>query len=361
MIRQRAQILGENNMNVLIWIGILFCISQSAMFSGLNLALFSLDKLHLEVEASKSNSHAKKILKMRDDANFLLTTILWGNVGINVLLTLLSKSMLTGVSTFIFSTFVITLFGEIAPQAYFSRHAMQTGALLSPVVRFYQILLFPVAKPTAFILDRWLGPEAIRYIQERDLRHLIKLHVESPETEIDEVEGTGALNFLAIDDLPIADEGEVLDPASVIELQFESNRPVFPKIEPTPEDDFLRRIESSGKKWVVVTDTVKEPRVVINADSFLRNALFGDRPFNPNLHCHRPIIVKDPHTPLGETILHLKVHPIRSDDDVIDEDIILLWGDHRRVITGSDILGRLLRGIVRQEHAHFWKTTDRVG
>jgi len=76
-------------MNTFIWIGILFCISQSAMFSGLNLAFFSISKLKLEIEVKNNNSHALKIAKLREDSNFLLTTILWGNVGINVLLTLL--------------------------------------------------------------------------------------------------------------------------------------------------------------------------------------------------------------------------------------------------------------------------------
>ena len=41
----------------------------------------------------------------------------WGNVTINVLLTLLSDSILAGVGAFVFSTIVITLFGEIIPQA----------------------------------------------------------------------------------------------------------------------------------------------------------------------------------------------------------------------------------------------------
>jgi len=35
--------------NVIVWIGIAFCITQSAIFSGLNLALFSISKLRLEV------------------------------------------------------------------------------------------------------------------------------------------------------------------------------------------------------------------------------------------------------------------------------------------------------------------------
>jgi len=41
-------------MTALIWIGIAFCISQSAMFSGLNLAFFSISKLRLEIETTVS-------------------------------------------------------------------------------------------------------------------------------------------------------------------------------------------------------------------------------------------------------------------------------------------------------------------
>ena len=50
-------------MQTLTWIGIAFCISQSAMFSGLNLAFFSVTRLSLEVEASTGNNSAKKSLR----------------------------------------------------------------------------------------------------------------------------------------------------------------------------------------------------------------------------------------------------------------------------------------------------------
>jgi CBS domain containing-hemolysin-like protein len=59
-----------------------------------------------------------------------LPTVLWGNVTINVLLTLLSNSVLAGIGAFAFSTIVITLFGEIIPQAYFSRNALRMAARL---------------------------------------------------------------------------------------------------------------------------------------------------------------------------------------------------------------------------------------
>jgi metal transporter CNNM len=41
--------------------------------------------------------------------------------------------------------------------------------------------------------------------------------------------------------------------------------------------------------------------------------------------------------------------PEHPDDDVIDNDLILVWGSQRRIITGSDLLGRLLRGIASLE------------
>jgi len=124
--------------NSLVWMGILICLLHSAMFSGLNLAFFSVSRLRLEAEAVAGNRAAVRILALRRDSNFLLTTILWGNVGINVLLTLLSSSVLAGVSAFAFSTIVITFAGEILPQAYFSRRALQMASLLAPVLRFYQ-------------------------------------------------------------------------------------------------------------------------------------------------------------------------------------------------------------------------------
>src|SRR5664279_5344305 len=139
--------------NVLVWFGIAFCITQSAVFSGLNLALFSISKLRLEVQASVGNRDAIGLLALRKDSNLTLATVLWGNVTINVLLTLLSDPVLAGVGGFIFSTFVITFFGEIIPQAYFSRNAFRMAGLLVPVFKIYQTLLFPFAKPAAMILN----------------------------------------------------------------------------------------------------------------------------------------------------------------------------------------------------------------
>jgi metal transporter CNNM len=334
---------------VLIWGGIFLCLSQSAMFSGLNLAYFGISRLRLEVEMAGGSRHAEKVLHLRQNTNYLLTTILWGNVGVNVLLTLLSDSVLAGVSAFFFSTFAITFFGEIIPQAYFSRHAMRMGAALSPILRFYQLLLFPLSKTTAMILDWWLGKEGIQLFRETEMRKVILKHVESPDSDIDQVEGIGALNFLAIDDISVAQEGEQIDPKSIISVPIRNGLPAFPDFKANPNDPLLQKVNASGKKWVVIVNHEGHPEFVLDSDAFLRNIIFERDKFSIYKYCYRPVIVNNPALQLGDAIKKLKVQSAHPSDDVIDQDVILLWAQEKRIITGSDILGRLLRGIVKYQ------------
>jgi hypothetical protein len=48
---------------------------------------------------------------------------------------------------------------------------------------------------------------------------------------------------------------------------------------------------------------------------------------------------------LGNAIAAMKSKDMAEGDDSIRRDIILVWGNDKRVITGADILGRLLSGI----------------
>ena len=300
-------------------------------------------------EAAGNNRDAISLLGLRKDSNLTLSTVLWGNVTINVLLTLLSDSVLAGIGAFAFSTFVITLFGEIIPQAYFSRHALRMAARLTPLLKVYQVVLFPVAKPTAIFLNWWLGPEGITFLRERDFRAFITRHVGAAGADVGELEAIGALNFLDLDDIAVLDEGEPVDPRSVITLPIENDRPMLPKFERSPNDPFLRQLHISGKKWVIIVDAAGQPRLVLDAHHFLRDALFNEVFVDLEAYWHRPIIVTDMRTPLGEVIGRMKVKPEHSEDDVIDNDLILVWGTQKRIITGADLLGRLLRGISTRE------------
>jgi metal transporter CNNM len=333
----------------LIWVSIAFCVTQSAVFSGLNLAIFSVSKLRLEVEAASANLDAIRVLELRKDSNFTLCTIVWGNVVTNVLLTLLSDSVLAGLGAFVFSTFAITVFGDIVPQAYFSRNALQMASRLRPLLSVYKVILFPVAKPTAALLNWWLGPEGITLLRERDFRALLTRHGGTEGADVGQLEAVGALNFLDLDDIPVLEEGELIDPLSIVALPNINQRPALPRFERSPTDPFLRQLDASRKKWVIIIDDSGQPGWVLDADQFLRDALFNEAALDLDVYWHRPVIVSDMNARLGDVMGRMKVRQKHSEDDVIDNDLILVWGKQKRIITGSDLLGRLLRGISIKE------------
>jgi Cyclin M transmembrane N-terminal domain len=332
------------------WIGIALCILQSASFSGLNLAVFSVSPLRLQIAADGGNQDAVKVMELRKNANQVLATIIWGNVINNVLLTLLSDSVLAGVAAFVFSAFAITLLGEIFPQAYFSRNALAMTSRFLPFLTFYRFLLYPLTKPTAMVLDWWLGAEGIPYMREQEIRSMIARHVVAGG-EISKIEATGAQNFLDLDDISVCDEGEEIHAQSILSLPLANHRCVLPKFDRVPDDPFLRQVDASGMRWVIVTDPSGEPVFVLDAHHFLRDALFNELDHDPTAYWHRPIVIRDPKARLGDVISLLKVVPENPGDDVIEHDLILVWHKQRRIITGSDLLGRLLRGIATVETA----------
>jgi len=100
---------------------------------------------------------------------------------------------------------------------------------------------------------------------------------------------------------------------------------------------------------IILIDSSGEPKITLDADAFLRMVLLEDVNVSPLRFCHYLIIINDPATKMGDAIVNLKVYPERKGDDVIDHDIILYWGkEQKKVITGSDVLGRLLRGLLNK-------------
>jgi metal transporter CNNM len=335
--------------NISIWIGIAFCITQSAIFSGLNLAIFSIIKLRLEVEAAGGNRDAVELLAWRQDSNLTLATVLLGQrydqraphaaIGYRPCWHR-SVCLLDNRHHAVRRNYSASLFlAKCAP------HGVAPHALL----KVYQVGLFPLAKPTAILLNWWLGPEGITLLRERDFRAFITKHVGAAGADMGQLEAIGALNFLDLDDILVLDEGESIDPPSVITLPIENERPSMPKFERSPDDPFLRRLNASGKKWLIIVDNSGRPSFVLDAHHFLRDSLFNTVSVELVIHWHRPIIVTNMHTPLGSVIGHMKVKPEHPEDDVIDNDLILVWGEQKRIITGADLLGRLLRGIVTHD------------
>jgi metal transporter CNNM len=177
---------------------ILILLAASALFSGLTLGLMGWDAHELKRKATAGNADAKIIYPLRKRGNLLLTTLLIGNVGVNAIISIFIGSLTTGVLAVIVATMLIVIFGEILPQAVFNRYALELGARVAWLVRGLLFVLYPVAAPVAWTLDKILGDELPTIYSKRELMHLIEDHEDAHESDLDEDEERiikGALTF----------------------------------------------------------------------------------------------------------------------------------------------------------------------
>ena len=157
---------------------------MSGMFSGLNLGLLGLDVKQLELltkgpfendEEEKDAEYAKKILPIRRRGNFLLCTILLGNVTVNSALSILMGDLTSGVTGLIVSTAIITIFGEIIPQAVCSRYALTVGANTTWYIYLFMFLTAPVSFPLSAMIDKMLGEEVGNVYTKKQMKNMFTM------------------------------------------------------------------------------------------------------------------------------------------------------------------------------------------
>ncbi|MBT4277935.1 HlyC/CorC family transporter [Candidatus Falkowbacteria bacterium] len=177
---------------------ILFLVFFSALFSGLTLGFFSLNKDDLERKAELGDEQAKKVYSVRKNGNLLLCTLLIGNVAVNSVLSIFLGSIASGFMAVLIATSLIVVFGEIIPQAAFSRYALLLGAKLIWLVKGVIFIFYPLSWPLAWALDKILGAEMSTVYSKKELVKLIEDHEDSRHSDIDEDEERilkGALSF----------------------------------------------------------------------------------------------------------------------------------------------------------------------
>lgn len=170
----------------------------SGLFSGLTLGLLSLDKSELKRKIELGNKAATKVYSVRKRGNLLLCTLLLGNVAVNSTLAIFLGDIASGVMAGFVATGLIVVFGEIIPQATFSRYALQFGASTAWLVKIFIFILFPICYPIAWILDKVLGEEMNTIYSKKELVKIVEEHENATESEVDEVEHRivkGALSF----------------------------------------------------------------------------------------------------------------------------------------------------------------------
>jgi metal transporter CNNM len=180
------------------YIIVIILVLLSGLFSGLTLGLLSLDKNELERKITNGNKEAKKVYSVRKRGNLLLCTLLLGNVGVNSTLAIFLGNIASGVIAGLVATGLIVIFGEIIPQATFSRYALQVGSKTAWLVKIFIVILFPVCWPIAWVLDKTLGDEMPSIYSKKELIQIVKEHGGAKESDVDADEERiieGALSY----------------------------------------------------------------------------------------------------------------------------------------------------------------------
>ncbi|XP_033367555.1 metal transporter CNNM4-like [Parus major] len=179
------------------------------MFSGLNLGLMALDPMELRIVQNcgtdKEKRYARKIEPIRRKGNYLLCSLLLGNVLVNTTLTILLDDLIgSGIGAVVASTIGIVIFGEIVPQALCSRHGLAVGANTIVVTKFFMLVTFPLSFPISKLLDCILGQEIGTVYNREKLVEMLKVtepYNDLVREELNMIQGALELRTKTVEDV----------------------------------------------------------------------------------------------------------------------------------------------------------------
>jgi metal transporter CNNM len=169
---------------VVLAIEVLLLVTLSAICSGLNVALMSLDIADLRRKAKIGNKDAARVLPLRKNSHLSLAAILLTNVAAVSATSLFIESLTGGIIAGVMSTLLIVIFGEIMPQALFAKRALHFTARLAIPLRIMIGITYIVAKPLQLLLDRLFGEEINPLQSRHELGVMIAEHLGDAASDI---------------------------------------------------------------------------------------------------------------------------------------------------------------------------------
>lgn len=157
-VRQIPQNKKMNNTMAAQLAIMLFCIIMSAYFSATETAFSTFNRAKLKTLAERGNKKASKVLKIAENYDKLISTVLIGNNIVNITLASLGTLVfvnLIGDAGATVSTVVITvlvlIFGEISPKSIAKDCPEKFAMFAAPLIGF----LVKVFTPLNFIFSQW--------------------------------------------------------------------------------------------------------------------------------------------------------------------------------------------------------------
>ena len=177
-------------MTFIVILEVVLLILVSAICSGLNIAIMSLNINDLKRKAADNNRAAKRVLPLRSNTHLTLVSILLANVAAVSANSILLSHYINGWLAAAISTLLIVMFGEILPQAVFIKNPLGWSSFFAPVLRSIIAITFIISKPLQVLLDKSLPTTLnVSPLQSRhELSLLMSEHLNDDSSELDEDE-----------------------------------------------------------------------------------------------------------------------------------------------------------------------------
>lgn len=314
----------------------LICIILSAYFSATETAFLSMNKTRVKALAEKGSKKAKLALKLSENYDKLISTILIGNNIVNITLaslgTVLFVSLLGDVGATI-STAVITvtvlIFGEISPKSIAKDCPEKFALFSSPIINVLIILFTPLN----FLFSQWKKLISKMFRVENDSKMsqeelLMLVNEVQQDGSIDENESELLKNVIEFGDLKAQD---ILTPR--VDLEAVS-------IKATNEEIARHFTDSRFSRLLVYEDTIDKVVGVIHQKDFYCGTGMTDKPLEKIMT--PPMFV--PNAERLDSLLQALQANKSHIAVVIDE-----YGGTLGIITMEDILEELV-GDIWDEH-----------
>lgn len=348
-------------MNTGLLIAMVILVLMSGFFSASETAFSSLNKVKLKamMKEGENNKKIERALKLSEDYDVVLSTVLIGNNIVNIACTSLATLFFTGllgdnsdlgatVSTVVM-TIVVLIFGEVTPKTYAKEKADKVVVAIAPIIKACIIIFSPLNvffKAWKKLMNKIFKTGGVETITEEEL----KTYVDEAHTggEIDENESELIRSSIEFDDIDVSDilvprvDVEAVDkyaPLSEIEAVF--NRTNFSRL-PVYIDDIdsivgvihHRDFEAARKRNLKSLRTILKPVPAVSPDTKISKLL---RIFQKN-KTHLAVVIDEFGGTEGivtlEDILEELVGEIWDEHDEIQNDIEKL-SDNEYLVQGS--------------------------
>lgn len=144
--------------SIIMLVVLLILVLMSGYFSSTETAFSCVNKIRLKNMAAAGNRRAKLVLRLAEDYDRLLSTILIGNNIVNLSAASIATVLFTRwlgdtgvpVSTAVL-TVVVLIFGEISPKSLAKEKPEKVAMAFAPLLRFFIVTL----KPVNFLFTQW--------------------------------------------------------------------------------------------------------------------------------------------------------------------------------------------------------------